>query len=464
MGLASGATSEGFDGAGEVIAADETEAGRVRLAMRGSWFRQAHFGGTDVELTGVGSSFALAWSPTKTLTLAGQSISDGFQGTGMYPSSIQSLGDFSAAAVWTPIHRRGVDAGAHGGAVFLAGHAPLSGYGRTASPFLDGIATTRLGPIRASANAGLLFDRSEALVPDRAELTPPQRAAYGAADGSCARGAFAFDAPLAGGRLVPFAAWRSRLWFGGAAGGSSHTATTGVRFATAGATIDAGVDFGIRGGAVDIPRPIEPDRRFFAMLSLSFGPRSSVPAERVVENRPVEVAAAPTTGRAEGVVRDTRSGEPLASAIVEIPSVTENAILTDASGIYRFKDLPPGPQNVSVQKPGYLAATRAVEVRAGAVQTMDISLEPEVGRTFATFRGDVRSRDGSPIAARITFTSGKRKETVQADAAGKFQLSLPPGSVALNVEAAGFVPQAKTVTVTAGALTVYNFVLAPALP
>jgi hypothetical protein len=172
----------------------------------------------------------------------------------------------------------------------------------------------------------------------------------------------------------------------------------------------------------------------------------------------------PTTGDVEGLVRDGRSGEPLAWVIVDIPGVTQNPILTDASGVYRVKNIPAGTVKVRVQKQGYAIATLPVEIKAGAVAAANVTLEAAGAKTTGVFAGDVRGRDGKPVFAKITFQYGNETRTVIADAAGKFQVTLPAGTFSLKVEAAGLIAQSKTVVVTAGEQTVFNFVLQPVQP
>lgn len=92
----------------------------------------------------------------------------------------------------------------------------------------------------------------------------------------------------------------------------------------------------------------------------------------------VVVAAQVRLGSLAGVVRDAQ-GLPVASVPVEAVATggAPRRTITDASGHFRFADLPPAEYRVSVVINGVTAATAAARVSAGAVADVSLSVATE---------------------------------------------------------------------------------------
>ncbi|MEW6049914.1 MAG: carboxypeptidase-like regulatory domain-containing protein [Candidatus Zixiibacteriota bacterium] len=80
------------------------------------------------------------------------------------------------------------------------------------------------------------------------------------------------------------------------------------------------------------------------------------------------------TGRLEGYVKDSTTGQPLTGVSVMIVSSTVGAI-SDSLGFYRVKNIPPGIYRVYFSCVGYrrMQATD-VEIRSGVTIRIDINL------------------------------------------------------------------------------------------
>ena len=104
-----------------------------------------------------------------------------------------------------------------------------------------------------------------------------------------------------------------------------------------------------------------------------------------------------------GVVRDGASGAPLKDAEVSLPDLSR-AVMTDPAGRYRFLDVPPGPQHLTVRRIGYAPRTLHAFAPGDGDLQIDISLEPIplrlaslVVRTTAAMRGlDAADTTGYP--------------------------------------------------------------------
>ena len=95
-----------------------------------------------------------------------------------------------------------------------------------------------------------------------------------------------------------------------------------------------------------------------------------------------------------GVVVDAESGAPLAGAtvIVEVASAgaltapasptgflqSTRGVISDADGVYRLRELPPGRYNLHVSRPGYRSVTLGVELegRADSRLSVGLSIQP----------------------------------------------------------------------------------------
>ena len=87
--------------------------------------------------------------------------------------------------------------------------------------------------------------------------------------------------------------------------------------------------------------------------------------------------AAQTLGGIEGEVRDS-SGALLPGANVIVTSTSTNAVrkaVTDASGLYTFPALPPGPYSIRVEHPGFKATIREVSLQVQQTAQADFSLQ-----------------------------------------------------------------------------------------
>jgi Carboxypeptidase regulatory-like domain len=66
-----------------------------------------------------------------------------------------------------------------------------------------------------------------------------------------------------------------------------------------------------------------------------------------------------------GLVRSGASGEPLPRALVRINGDASTAVLTDGEGRFEIADVPEGPQEFTVEKPGFIDQAEAGDSNAG---------------------------------------------------------------------------------------------------
>ncbi|HWD00744.1 MAG TPA: carboxypeptidase-like regulatory domain-containing protein [Candidatus Sulfopaludibacter sp.] len=137
-------------------------------------------------------------------------------------------------------------------------------------------------------------------------------------------------------------------------------------------------------------------------------------------------------------------------------SLTLNAFqcVTDSAGLYRIA-LTPGSYSGAVTSPGFKTDNFPVTITDGATLTLDFVLVPEPG----ILTGHVNSPAGAPLNGVVVTLAGNQAVT---DAAGAYQIALPPGLLAGVVSSPGFVSDTFSVTITSLTTVTMDFVLVPA--
>lgn len=118
--------------------------------------------------------------------------------------------------------------------------------------------------------------------------------------------------------------------------------------------------------------------------------------------------------------------------------------------------LPSGVYNIVVSKDGYQTSTEKAIVKAGETAVVKVQLSKT---SKSTITGKVtNTKDGSPLSARISFP-GTSIQTVQANASGIYQITVPPGTYEIKAEFEGFITQAFPVIAQADKSVVRDFEL-----
>ncbi len=135
--------------------------------------------------------------------------------------------------------------------------------------------------------------------------------------------------------------------------------------------------------------------------------RTSAAAPPPMVVAPSRPDPAPTVATIRGVVRDARTGLPLAGARVVIPGGGA-ATRTNAVGVYEFREVAAGPTTVEAEVDGYRPGSVEAVVIAGAAVELDVALrwsavalEPDTalaGQWLASDRAEAAIILGQPIA------------------------------------------------------------------
>ncbi len=153
-----------------------------------------------------------------------------------------------------------------------------------------------------------------------------------------------------------------------------------------------------------------------------------------------------------GVVLNEASGEPLARALVRLTGESSAGALTDGEGRFELSDLPTGPQQISVIKPGFLdvlaeAASSGGEFTREFAHTVMVAAEmPDVAfrmEPVNAIHGRVQLSTGDPASGidimllRQTVLSGRFAwqivSNARTNAEGAYRFgSLPDGVYAIH--------------------------------
>ena len=180
--------------------------------------------------------------------------------------------------------------------------------------------------------------------------------------------------------------------------------------------------------------------------------------EKVVEKEKL-VAAAPTTGRVQGIVTNAATKKPVQDAVIQMNG--RNPILTEADGRYAIEAVPPGSVKLIVTREGYEPREQTGKVDKGGQLAIDLALAPlppEPPRPMA-LRGTVLDETEKPLVATISVAAAD--VATKSSATGEFSASLPSGEQVVEVSAPGYLTQARRISGNPGDALVVDFLLKP---
>ena len=118
----------------------------------------------------------------------------------------------------------------------------------------------------------------------------------------------------------------------------------------------------------------------------------------------IKLAAQETTAGLQGTVRDP-SGAVVPGATVEVSAdslVGTKTVTTDASGYYRFANLPPDKYTIEITAKGFSTAKREVTLEVGRLPNVDFALEVGTSATIVEVNGAAPQID---VTTNVTSTN-----------------------------------------------------------
>lgn len=116
-------------------------------------------------------------------------------------------------------------------------------------------------------------------------------------------------------------------------------------------------------------------------------------------------AALRDTGSVRGLVRDRSSRAPLPGAIVRFVGLAQNALLTDARGVFESGPLPPGSLDVEVSRSDHQTTRTTVLVRGGEVTVAEIAVDATPRAVPARLLLTLSDEHGTPIGSALSSLS-----------------------------------------------------------
>jgi outer membrane protein OmpA-like peptidoglycan-associated protein len=237
--------------------------------------------------------------------------------------------------------------------------------------------------------------------------------------------------------------------------------TIGVRSnPVAGFIVELGSDIGMVDPGYGYGPPVKPWNLIIG-LGYAYDPN---PPTKVVEREKVRevvktVHARPPGGKLRGRVINAKTLEPVDGAVVTFPGKDLTGLSTDPDGTFLTYEMAGGNHPVMVRHPDYKPGKLMAAIKVGAVNAMDIKLEPAPPK-IGKLSGRVTDLKGNGVAASIT-AAGEETKQIDADAAGTFSAELKPGAYSLQVSAPKFLRKEIPVTIAAGGQATADITLSP---
>ncbi|MGR8934370.1 MAG: carboxypeptidase regulatory-like domain-containing protein [Gammaproteobacteria bacterium] len=172
--------------------------------------------------------------------------------------------------------------------------------------------------------------------------------------------------------------------------------------------------------------------------------------------------ANPNLSALQGRVLDGDSGVALAGVQISLQGAASAQVASNADGNFLFNALPPGSYTATLSYPGYGTLTATTSLSAGKITQLGaINLLPAAADpTTATIRGTVTDAATGQTLAGVSIVSGAQTAVTGAD--GNFQLNdVPPGSITVTAELAGYQSVSGQAQVQAGSVLLFSPQLTP---
>jgi streptogramin lyase len=169
----------------------------------------------------------------------------------------------------------------------------------------------------------------------------------------------------------------------------------------------------------------------------------------------------PTTGSFAGLVINQSSGMPVSGAVVTLNELPGVETSTNTDGTFTFDDIAPGTYTFNYSADGYGGASQEATVRAGQIVDLGVIALNQLA-VNGLINGIVTdSETGFAVIGASINLSGSTTASTITDGNGAYSFVVQPGTVTIEITAAGFDPAVVTGNVIAGATVVFSPALNP---
>lgn len=177
-------------------------------------------------------------------------------------------------------------------------------------------------------------------------------------------------------------------------------------------------------------------------------------------SRTFQVVSPPQTGKIVGKVTDQANSSPLSGVRVTVNNLP---FTTDATGIYRYEDLPAGSYIVTAEKSGYDTGSKSVTVTAGGTANGDIVLArtpPPIGGIAGKVTDSATGTGISSATVDVKNDVTGAVTAVTTDTGGNYSIQgLATVAHTVTASKAGYASLSKPATVTDNQTTTVDFAL-----
>jgi outer membrane protein OmpA-like peptidoglycan-associated protein len=165
-----------------------------------------------------------------------------------------------------------------------------------------------------------------------------------------------------------------------------------------------------------------------------------------------------TYGSITGVVKDAKTGRPLAGAKVALKGLERPPVKTDPNGFYRLDSVPTGVASVEVAAKEFVPAINTIQIEVNKTSNLDIMLKTT--KVVGQFIGQIKDRKTEELLAGVVRFPDTDIPPVKADATtGVFKAEIPAGTYAIVVSAEGYIEQPSPLVISEDQVTEKEFKL-----
>lgn len=165
-----------------------------------------------------------------------------------------------------------------------------------------------------------------------------------------------------------------------------------------------------------------------------------------------------TYGSITGVIKDDKTGRPIANAIIRLKGLDREPIRSDANGYYMIDSVPTGVASVEATMQDFVPAISTVQIEVNTTANLDIMLKTTI--VVGQFIGQVKDRKTeAPLVATVRFPDTDIPPVRSDATTGVFQAEIPAGTYAIIVGAEGYIDQPSPLVISEDEATEKEFLL-----
>lgn len=456
-----------------MVAASNHPAGVITLGADLQYFSAGDLVANGQDHSRLHNTLSFSWTPLRFIeaALAFHVISD--SSTGATDELQVAVGDPQISLKGSYEILTGLTVGGLVDLRFPSGAGYFEAALSSTSALLAVVGSYRLSqvPLWFHLNVGFFIDGSKNMFDDLTVLTPSQR--YAAQISSFNRVVTRLGVEYVTRYVGPFVELSLEPFVGNnkpSFGASPNRLSLGLRAwptKQRGLQILAALDVGLTGVGHDALPILAPGDYAVVIPRWNLALRVSYRFDPFAEPAPVKAAAAadpakacakpqPQKGYITGLIKDARSGKPVAAAMVRVEGeAASSQTINPQDGSFRTFGVKAGKRTLFVAADGYVGVRREVVVRPGGGTDVELQLKPSQGPLNGTLRGTIKDTAGRTVKG-ATVLIPTLDKTLEVPKEGQFRLMLKPGEYQIIISAPRYRTQRKSIKIQEGDTVILN--------